>query len=156
MEWPAAWLSAISALLAAVFLILLGTPAGLAMLAAGILCVILYRRRCRMGHLTLGMGAKLGALVGALGSAILAAILGLAAAFGFGPQIHETFLKALQEYAARSSDPRLPQVMDLTKTSEGFAVLLTLALAATLVAFLIFSTLGGALGALLLRRKDRL
>ena len=126
------------------------------MLAAGFLCVLLYRRRCRAGQVTAGMGARLGALTGALGFGILAAVLALAAALGRRQQLQNTLLKALQEYAAHSSDPHVAQVLELSKTPEGFTLLLTLFLAMTFVAFLIFSSLGGALGALLLRRKDRM
>ncbi|MGA8154379.1 MAG: hypothetical protein WB952_25775 [Terriglobales bacterium] len=155
IEWtPALW-SALIALSAAMLVTLLGTPAGLAMLAAGFLCVLLYRRRCQMAQVTPGMGARLGALTGALGFAIPAAILGLAAAAGLGRQIQETFLKVLQEYAARSSDPHVQELLTLSKTPDGFALLMTLFMVMTLVAFLIFSSLGGVLGALLLRPKDR-
>ena len=156
IEWaPALW-SALVALSAAIFIILLGTPAGLAMLAAGFLCVLFYRRRCRVALVTPGMGARLGALTGALGFGILAAVLTLAAALGRRQQLQNALLKALQEYAAHSSDPHVAQVLELSKTPEGFTLLLTLFLAMTFVAFLIFSSLGGALGALLLRRKDRM
>ncbi len=155
IEWAPAWLSALMALSAAIFIMLLRTPAGLAMLAAGFLCVLFYRRRCRAALVTPGMGARLGALTGALGFGILAAILALAVALGLRQHLQDTFLKALQEYAAHSSDPHVAQVLELSKTPEGFTLLMTVFLAMTLVAFLIFSSLGGVLGALLLRRKDR-
>ena len=155
IEWGPAVLSALVALAAAIFVMLLGTPAGLAMLAAGFLCVLFYRRRCRAAHITPGMGARLGALAGGLGFGILATMLALAAAFGLRQQLQDTFLKALQEYGAHSSDPHVAQVLELTKTSEGFTLLMTLFLAMMLVIFLILSSLGGVLGALLLRRKDR-
>jgi len=138
------------------FLTLLRTPAALALLAAGFLCVLFYRRRSRAGLVTPGMGARLGALTGALGFGLLAAILSLAAVLGRWQEVQDTFLKALQDYAAHSSDPHVSQLLDLSKTSEGFTLLMTVLLAMTLVAFLIFSSLGGALGALLLRRKDRM
>jgi hypothetical protein len=156
IEWvPALW-SALVAISAAIFIMLLRTPAALAMLAAGFFCVLLYRRRSHAGQITAGMGARLGALTGALGFTIPAAIVALAAAFGLRAQIQETFLKALQEYAAHSSDPHVTQLLELSNSPEGFTLLMTLFLVMTLVAFLIFSSLGGVLGALLLRRKDRM
>jgi hypothetical protein len=156
IEWvPACW-SAFTGLSAAVFVILLGTPAGLAMLAAGFLSVLLYRRRCRTGQVTAGTGARLGALTGALACGILIVILAGAAAMGLMPQIRDTFLKALQEYAAHSSDPHVEQVLEFSKNPDGFTLLLTLFVAISFVAFLACSSLGGALGALLLRRKDRM
>jgi hypothetical protein len=156
IEWgPALW-STLMALSAAIFMMLLRTPPVLAMLAAGFLCVLFYRRRSRAGLVTPGMGARLGALTGVLGSGILGALLGLAAALGLRQQLQDNFLKVLEEYAARSSDPHVAQVLELSKSAEGFTLLLIVSLAMTFVAFVIFSSLGGALGALLLRRRDRM
>jgi hypothetical protein len=144
------------ALLAAILLIFLGMPAGLGMLAAGFLSVVLYRRRCPTTHLTAGMGARLGALTGGLGFAALAAILALWTTFRSGKQIHDALLNYIQQYAARSSDPHMPQVLELFNTPAGFTFIMILTLIMTLLAFLIFSSLGGALGAFLLHRKGRL
>jgi len=136
-------------------MILLGVPAGLGMLAAGFLSVVLYRRSCPLDHVSAGVGARLGALSAALGFGTLAAVLALLAVFRPG-QIRASLLNAVQEYAARNPDPRMQQVLELFKTAEGFAVMMVLGLAMTFAAFLIFSSLGGVIGAVLLRRKDRL
>jgi hypothetical protein len=143
------------AVLAAIFLIILGTPAGLGMLAAGFLSVLLYRRRCPATDVTAGVGARLGALTGGLGFGILAAILALWTAFRSGKEIHDALLNYIQQYAAHSSDPRMQQVLELFNTPEGFTFIMILTLIMTLVAFLIFSSLGGAVGAFLLHRKER-
>jgi len=155
LEWPDALPSAGIALLAAIFLMILGLPTGLGMLAAGFLSVILYRRRCPATHVTAGVGARLGALTGGLGFAVLAAILALWTVFRSGKEIHDSLLNYVQQYAAHSSDPRTQQVLDLFNTPEGFTFIMVLTLIMTLVAFLIFSSLGGAVGAFLLHRKDR-
>jgi hypothetical protein len=156
LEWSDALPSAGIALLAAIFLMILGLPTGLGMLAAGFLSVILYRRRCPAIHVTAGVGARLGALTGGLGFAVLAAILALWTVFRSGKEIHDSLLNYVQQYAAHSSDPRTQQVLDLFNTPEGFTFIMVLTLIMTLVAFLIFSSLGGAVGAFLLHRKDRL
>ena len=156
LEWPQALRPAGIALLAAFFLILLGMPAGLGMLAAGFLSVVLYHRRCPATPLTAGMGARLGALTGGLGFGTLAAILALWTLFRSGRQIHDALLNYIQQYAARSSDPHMPQVLELFNTPAGFTFIMILTLLMTLVAFVIFSGLGGALGAFLLHRKERL
>jgi hypothetical protein len=153
--WPQAVRSSMVALVAVFFMILLGVPAGVGMLAAGFLSVVLYRRRCPLDQLSAGTGAWLGVLSGALGFGVLLVILGVTAAFRPG-QIRSSILNVVQEYAARNPDPRMQQVLELFKTPEGFAVMMALGLAMTLVAFLIFSAAGGAIGAVLLRRKDRL
>ena len=144
------------ALGAAILLMLLRTPPVLAMLAAGFLCVLFYRRRSRAGLVTPGMGVRLGALTGALGSAILGVLLGLAFALGLRQQLQDNLLKVLEEYAAHSPDQHVAQLLELSKTPEGFTLLLIVSMAMTFVAFLIFAGLGGALGALLLRRRDRM
>jgi hypothetical protein len=156
LEWPQALPSAGLSLLAAIFLISLGMPAGLGMLAAGFLCVLLYRRRCPATHLTAGLGARLGALTGALGFGVLAAMLALWTAFRSGKEIHDGLLNYIQQYAARSSDPHMQQVLELFNTPEGFTFVMILTLIMTLLAFTIFSSLGGAIGAFLLHRKERL
>jgi hypothetical protein len=143
------------ALLVAIFLILLGMPAGLGMLAAGFLSVVLYRRRCPTTRLTAGMGARLGALTGGLGFSALAVILALWTAFRSSKAIHDALLNYVQQYAARSSDPHMPQVLELFNTPAGFTFIMILTLVMTLAAFLIFSSLGGALAAFLLHRKDQ-
>jgi len=155
LDWRQALPSSGIAVLAAIFLIILGTPAGLGMLAAGFLSVLLYRRRCPATDVTAGVGARLGALTGGLGFGILAAILALWTAFRSGKEIHDALLNYIQQYAAHSSDPRMQQVLELFNTPEGFTFIMILTLIMTLVAFLIFSSLGGAVGAFLLHRKER-
>jgi len=125
------------------------------MFAAGFLSVVLYRRRCPATHITAGMGARLGALTGGIGFGVLAAILALWTAFRSAKEIHDAFLNYIQQNAAHTSDPRMQQVIDLFNTPDGFTFIMVLTLIMTLVAFLIFSSLGGAVGAFLLHRKDR-
>jgi len=118
--------------------------------------VVLYRRRCPATHITAGMGARLGALTGGLGFGVLVAILALWTALRSGKEIHDAFLNYIRENAAHTSDPRMQQVIDLVNTRDGFTFIMVLSLILTLVGFLIFSSLGGAVGAFLLHRKDRM
>jgi hypothetical protein len=144
------------ALLVAIFIIAVSKSSGLGMLAAGFLSVVLYRRRCPATHITAGMGARLGALTGGLGFGVLVAILALWTALRSGKEIHDAFLNYIRENAAHTSDPRTQQVIDLVNTPDGFIFIMVLSLILTLVGFLIFSSLGGAVGAFLLHRKDRM
>ena len=156
LDWHEALPSAGIALLAGIFIIAVSKSTGLGMLATGFLTVVLYRRRSPLTHLTAGLGARLGALAGGLGFGVLAAILALWTAFRSGKEIHDAFLNYIQQNSASSSDPRMQQVIDLFNTPDGFAFIMVLTLIMTLVAFLIFSSVGGALGAFLLYRKDRM
>lgn len=154
-DWAQALPSAGISLLAAIFLILLGMPAGFGMVAAGFLCVILYHRRRPMARLTAGRGARLGALTGGLGFGVFAIMLALMTAFRSGNEIHDALVKYFQQYAAQTADPRMQQVLDLIKTPDGYLVILVLSLAVTLIAFVVFASLGGAIGAFLLHRRER-
>jgi len=155
LDWLQALPSAGIALLAAVFIIAVSKSTSLGMLAGGFLSVVLYRRRCPATNVTVGMGARLGALTGALGFGAVAATLALWTAFRSGKEIHDAFLTYVQQNTAQSSDPRMQQVLELFNTPEGFTFIMIFSLIVTLAAFLIFSSLGGALGAFLLHRKDR-
>lgn len=154
IEWSPALKSSVVALVSAVLMILLGVPAGLGMFAAGFLTVLLYRRRCPLDNLSAGTGARLGALSGTLGFGALGVGLALVAALRPG-QIYTGVLEFVQQHYGHSGDPRMQQVLELFKTPEGFAAMMVVSLAMTCVAFLIFSSLGGVIGAVLLRRKDR-
>jgi hypothetical protein len=155
IEWRQALLAAGISLLAAIVIIAVSKSTGLAMFAAGFLTVVLYRRRCPVTHLTAGMGARLGAFTGGLGFAALATILALWTAVRSGKEIHDAFLNYLQQNPAYASDPRMQQVIDLFNTPGGFTFIMVLTLLMTLIAFLIFSSLGGAIGAFLLHRKEK-
>jgi hypothetical protein len=156
LEWPHILPSTGIALLAAIVIIVISKSTGLGMFAGGFLSVVLYRRRRFAGQLTVGMGARLGALTGVLGFGVVAVTLALWTAFRSGKEIHDAFLTYMRQNAGQASDPRVQQVLELLKTPEGFTFIMIFSLIVTLVAFLIFSSLGGALGAFLLYRKGRL
>lgn len=156
LEWSQALLSAGIALLVAIVIIGISKSSPLGMFAAGFLAVMLYRRRCPVAHITAGMGARLGALTGVLGFAFVASTLAIWTALRSGREIHDAFLNFFQQSAGQTSDPRLQQVLELFNTPEGFTFIIVFSLIVTLVAFLIFASLGGVLAAFLLHRKERL
>jgi hypothetical protein len=156
LEWSQALPSAGIAVLVAMFVIGFSKSPGLGMLAAGFLAVVLYRRRCPAVHVTAGMGARLGALTGALAFSVVAAILALWGALRSGKEIHDAYLTFFQQNAGQTSDPRVQQVLELFNTPEGFTFIIVFSLIMTLIAFLIFSSLGGTIAAFLLHRKERL
>ena len=153
--WPQALPSATLGVLIAAFPLtfLFGVPPGPSMLAAGFLCVVLYRRRIFAARLSAGMGARLGAISGAIGfGAFLAALAVAASAFHAGAKIRQEMLDTIQRSLANAPDEQVKaQLLDFFQTPAG----VTVALLGVGVGFLLFSGLGGALGALLLRRKER-
>jgi hypothetical protein len=158
LQWsyalPAA---AMAGLIAAVMMLIPVGAFGLGMLAAGALSVMFYRRRNPIANVTPGIGARLGALSGALGFGIFAIFTAIEMLiFRSGGQVRDAMLQAIQQSAARSSDPQARQVLEYLKTPQGLALMMVLGFIMMGLAFLIFSSLGGALAAALLRRKDRL
>jgi hypothetical protein len=158
LEWsqglPAA---AMAGLIAALLMMTPLAGFGLGMLIGGGLSVVFYRRRMPVARVTPGMGARLGLVSGILGGGIFAGLLSIGiVAFHAGDSIRDKLLQEMQAAAARNPDPQAQQVMEFFKSPSGVVLLLSMALIGTLLAFVIFSGLGGALGAALLRRKERL
>jgi hypothetical protein len=159
IQWPQALpAAAVAGLVAAVLALVPLGGFGLGTLSAGFLSVLLYRRRNPAFNPTPGMGAKLGAVSGALAFAFLTAFLVLwATIFRTAGQIRQTVMEAVEQSAARSSNPpQAQQALEFLKTPAGFVVMMVVVLITMFVVFLIFSSVGGAIGAVLLRRKDRL
>lgn len=158
IEWSQAWpATALAGLIAAVLMITPFAGLGLGMLIGGSLSVVIYRRRVPSARLTPGMGARLGMVAGVLGSACLAIILAVRTLVFHGWQsVREDLIAGVEQAAARNPDPQTRQVVEFLTSPQGIVLLLTMALITTVVAFVIFSGLGGALCAALLRRRKEL
>ena len=76
------------------------------------------------------------------------------AALHSGGVLRQKMLDAIQQAASRSSDPQAAQAVEFLKTPQGLVLAMILGLILTFVAFVLFSGLGGAIGAALLRRKN--
>ena len=149
--------SGLAGLIAAILMLIPLGGLGLGMLAAGVLCVLLYRRRVPAANLTPGMGARLGAVSGTMGFGVFAIFTAIEVlVFHNGGELRAALLQAVQQSATRSSDPQAQQVLDYLKSPPGLALIMALGLMVMFAAFLIFSSLGGAIGAALLRRRNRL
>ena len=71
IEWPHALpAAATSGIISALLMLIPFAGLALGMLAGGMLCVMLYRRRAPRAPLTSGMGARLGAVSGVLAFAV--------------------------------------------------------------------------------------
>jgi hypothetical protein len=148
---PAIW----GALLAIALIVTRLATFGIAMLAAGALSVVFYYRRNPGTNLSAGAGARLGALSGALGFGILTIVFAFGTAvLHSGGELRQKMLDAIQQAASRSSDPQAAQAVEFLKTPQGLVLAMILGLILTFVAFVLFSGLGGAIGAALLRRKN--
>ena len=68
-------------------------------------------------------------------------------------QLRALMQQVVEQAAAQNADPRAQEVLQRLTSPEGLAIMLTLVLVLAFFAFLMFSSLGGALGAYLIRRR---
>jgi hypothetical protein len=129
---------------------------GLGVIAAGAFAVFLYKRRIPLVRFTPAMGARLGGLTGVVGFIIFAFItsLGMAISHSAG-DLRAQLVEAVRQQAARNPDPQARQIIEALNTPGGLAILLALTLAFLLIAFVILSGVGGALGAYLTHHRER-
>ena len=155
IHWPQALSSAARAgVIAAILMIIpLGASVGLGMLAAGFLSVLFYRRRVPNANPGPGMGARLGAVSGALAFVFFGLLTAL---FRAGSEFRSALGQAVEQAAARNSDPQAQQLFEYLKTPQGLDLVLIMGVIMMLIVFLMVSSLGGAIGAAMLHRKDRL
>jgi hypothetical protein len=155
IDWPRALSSAARAgVIAAILMIIpLGASVGLGMLAAGFLSVLFYRRRVPHANPGPGTGARLGAVSGALAFVFFGLLTAL---FRAGSEFRSALGQAVEQAAARNSDPQAQQLFEYLKTPQGLDLVLIMGVIMMLIVFLMVSSLGGAIGAAMLHRKERL
>jgi hypothetical protein len=165
---PIHWSRALPvALVAGGFAILVGLlPGGIipGMVLGGFLCVLFYVRRFPTEQVTAGAGAKLGSVAGGLGFALTALInsVGGLTSAGSG-QLREALLKAqqqyvqiLQQFVNRNPSPQGQQMVDYFRSPDSLSVFFAMVLCSMLIFYLAFSTLGGVLAAVVVKRRRRL
>lgn len=142
--------------LAGFLLMVLGLNPFVAALGAGFLSVALYRRRASGIAIRAGTGARLGALSGLLFFAIAISVEALAVAvLHQGAEVRNTMIEKVQQTATRYPGPEMQRLLDLVKTPDGLTALIVASLICGFVAFLVLSSIGGALSAAFLGRNDR-
>jgi len=129
------------------------------MLGGGALAVSLYRRRSR-ADVTSGMGARLGAAAGVLGFFLFAALTAVrlfveVVVLHMGARIRAELRQALEQSAARNPDPQVQAMVQWMMSPQGFATFVTVGMLLFFIAFVVFCTAGGALGASLFGKRDR-
>jgi len=131
----------------------------LCIFASGGLAVTLYRRWSGYRPVTPVMGAKLGLLAGGWVVGIFGVLfsLGLFAA-NARAELRTVLREKLTEATASAVDPEVRQSMDQLQayiaTDHGLIIMMLLSIALLALLFLIFSALGGALGATIFGRDS--
>lgn len=157
------WRPALGAALVAGLVAAVGTSipiiplAMLCMFASGGLAVTLYRRRGNFRVVTPWMGAKLGVLSGGMGFGLLS-VLSTFRLFAASEraELRAAFNAKMQETIGVTPDPGVREVLEQFRgyiaTDHGLILLMLFFLLVAAVFFLIFSALGGALGAAMFGR----
>ncbi len=121
----------------------------------GFLTILLYRRRSLEPDLSAAMGFQLGALGGLFGSAIFGVLTALETLlFQAGNQLRDAMIQAIRQAQARAADPQARQMLDYFLTPRGLVVMMVLGFLFTAIMFVLLSGIGGAIFAVLLRRKN--
>jgi MFS family permease len=148
---PAATLAGI---VSAVFMVVsLGSSLG--MFVTGALAIMYYRRRTPDSDITLRMGAKLGLMTGLIAFGICTALIALVTLFSGTGRLRTYLLEMAKQAPRFGSRPEVQQQWDWLMSPEGFPSLVLGYLFSALVIFLIFSAIGGLLGASWIRFRKR-
>jgi len=127
----------------------------LAVVGAGFLAVGFYRRRNPGALIMAGAGARIGAVSGLLCFG-MSAVLELALAmFHKGVVLRDKMLEAIQQASSHTTDPQAVAMLDYLKSPAGMAVMMVFVPIFAFVAFVVLSSLGGALGGIVLGRANR-
>jgi len=164
MRWDqAAQPCAVAAFIAALGMVLRLIVPIIAVIGAGFLAVALYRRHNPEIAVRARTGARLGAVCGFFCFGITA-ILGtlrvtimhewaeVRAPVG---EIRTALLQNLQQQAGRYSAEQLQTTLDFVRSPSGLVVILSLLFLLALIVFILMGMLGGALGGVGMRRRDR-
>jgi hypothetical protein len=126
----------------------------LAPVAAGFLCVLLYRRRSSVSELSTGAGFRLGMLCGGFGFAffaVLATVLTLASRAQ--NEFQDRMIEAVRHAQANYPDPQARQ-LDYFLSPHGMVVLLVVCGVFSCVVFVLLAGIGGVISASRGRRKN--
>jgi hypothetical protein len=131
----------------------------LVIVAGAMAAVGLYRRNpFSGGECSPKDGAKIGAGAALFSYSVSAVLLVLACVFD-GPALRQRFIEYFQTVQTQIGDPQSRAMLDTIQhnlnTPEGFATMVTAALAISFFFFLVVGAAGGALGAMLFGRSPR-
>ncbi len=153
---PLARPCAIAALVTSLAIVLKLMVPLIAAIGAGFLAVALYRRQHPYLSLSAGVGARIGALAGAIGGAMTSVLVAIKLAIfhEFGG-IRQQMLDAVQQQAARYSDPQLQPTIDFLKSSGGLVLMVACGLVFVVATFFLLGTIGGAIGGAAFGRRNK-
>jgi len=128
----------------------------IAVVGAGFLAVVFYRWRNPGIIVRPGTGARLGALGGLFCTGITAVLAAVrVAVLREEGDIRRVLLDAVQQQAQRYPDPQFQATLDFMRSPAGLMFMMGALVVFALTAFLLLGTLGGALGGVVVGRRQR-
>jgi hypothetical protein len=128
---------------------------GIGMVFSGALAVSFYHRRAPNSNLTSWMGTQLGALSGAIGFGLFTVFVAVVTLFSGTQRLRSIALDAISQSIARTADPQVRLALEYFKSPSGLVFMLIMGCFSLFLLFLLFSALGGAIGATWMRRRKR-
>ena len=147
---------ALAALVASILMMLKLIVPLIAVVGAGFFAVVFYRRNCPGVMVRAGSGARLGALCGlfCFGMTAVLGALRVVILHESG-EIRRIMLENLDQAAARYTDPQFQPTLEFFRSQSGLVFMMISLLIFILLTFLLLGTVGGALGAAILGRRDK-
>jgi len=130
-------------------------PFGLGMVLTGILAALLYHRT-NAGTLRGGKAARLGAMAGAIAFAAtaLATVLTIVL-LDLQQKFHDRMMQAIEQGVANQSEPEVQAFLQWLHTPQGFGAILAFGMVGALLLSMLFSAVGGVIGATLFRDRNK-
>lgn len=128
---------------------------GIGMVATGTLAVVFYRRRDPGANITIWMGTKLGLMSGLVAFAISATFVAIVTLFSGTERLRAFLVEIVKQTLLFTSNPDSRQLFEQLLKPEAFRNLVLFYLFSFLVGFLLFSAIGGILGAVWMRFRRR-
>lgn len=123
---------------------------------AGVLAVILYRRRSGSSVVPPADAFKLGSLSGLFAYLIFLGLESLDVVMSHGEnEIRDSMIEAVKRQQARNPDPQARQMLDYFLTPHGVVVMIVAGIVISGIAFVLFSGLAALFTSTLLRGKRR-
>lgn len=130
-------------------------PFGVGMVLTGILAALLYHR-ARAGTLQGGKAARLGAVAGVIAFAATVLLIALAVVLlNSQQQFHDFMMKALEQSVVNQPDAEVQPFLEWIHTSQGFEIVLALGMVLALFLSAALSAVGGVIGSVLFRDRNR-
>jgi hypothetical protein len=145
----------ISGVVAAVLMVSSQGSLGIGIIATGALTVVVYSRRVQPAKLSTWTAARLAALSGAIAFSISVIFVGAVVLFTGTQRLQAFLIEVARQSLAMTSNPLVVEQYKSLMDPANFPELVLFYSMVFLVTYVLFSTLGGLLGALWVRIRSR-